>query len=90
MYPFTCQNEHLLISYNNLYIEGFKPWLLPEYYEISIFSYINQMVAEYNVKCEPGTTAFLQFDELNLEPKNCYDGRTMKYEFNNQLVLVMN
>lgn len=43
-----------------------------------IVSYINQMIAEYNVKCEEGTTAYIQFDALDLEPNNCYDGSGMK------------
>ena len=47
---------------------------------ISFFlcSYVNQMVVEYNVQCQAGQLAFIQFDRLDLEPKNCYDGTTMR------------
>ncbi len=41
-------------------------------------SYANQMVVEYNVQCQAGKLAFIQFDSLDLEPKNCYDGTTLR------------
>lgn len=36
------------------------------------------MVVEYNVQCQAGKLAFIQFDSLDLEPKNCYDGTTLR------------
>ena len=41
-------------------------------------SYVDQMLAEYNVQCEAGKQAFLTFHSLDLEPHNCYDGRQMR------------
>ena len=36
------------------------------------------MLVEYNVQCAEGTTAYLQFDKLNLEAKNCDVGSVTK------------
>lgn len=45
---------------------------------LSFFSYVSQILVEYNVQCELQQTAFVQFDKLDLEPKNCVDGSVTK------------
>ena len=34
-------------------------------------SYVNQLLVEYNITCDSGQPAFIQFEALNLEPNNC-------------------
>lgn len=41
-------------------------------------SYSNQILAEYEVQCEPEKTAFIDFEALDVEPSNCLDGSQTK------------
>lgn len=45
-------------------------------------SYPNQILVEYNVQCDAGKAAFVRFDTLDLEPRNCYDGKEFRYSTN--------